>query len=256
MQSLLFPSLTLLVVATFGVDTESEGRRHLLGAEASQSANNDRMVEYSDKVIVGSPPWIKPEESDWSNPRNTQPNVEACQKQCTSIINCDFATFITGMVGCTSCIELTVLLLGGERVGECWLATGKPVSGEALEEKKCGVPCASFKRIRMQKSPDFKYDPQSHHVESGIVLGIGGEDHAARAKASPWSRLMIDAQVNWQGGLSTFSASTAVLHAIRQGISSALRIPMAHIAQVCSRCHPLCSPLCNSATTQFTHSTE
>jgi len=43
---------------------------------------------------------------------------------------------------------------------------------------------------------------------------------------------MIDAQVQWKGGLSTFSASTSVLHAIRGGIAGALGIPMAHIAQV------------------------
>jgi hypothetical protein len=45
---------------------------------------------------------------------------------------------------------------------------------------------------------------------------------------------MIDAQVQWKGGLSTFSASTSVLHAIRGGIAGALGIPMAHIAQVTS----------------------
>eukprot|EP00935_MAST-01C_sp_MAST-1C-sp1_P001532 g1532.t1 len=195
----------LVVAATV---QHSGGRRGLREA----ALGGDRMVEYSNRVIVGSPPWIKPQESDWNNPRNTQPDAEACRQQCLSIPACGFGTYITG----------------GERKGECWLAGDNP-GEDGVEEKKCGVPCDSFRRIRTNGGPGAasEYDIKAQY---GAVLQAG---HAlSAAKPSPWSRLMIDAQVNWKGGLSSFSASTPVLHAIRQGIAAAVRIPMAHIAQV------------------------
>ena len=51
-------------------------------------------------------PYLKPDASDWANPRNLQPTLLACEHQCRDIPGCFYGTYVTA----------------GDRAKECWLS--------------------------------------------------------------------------------------------------------------------------------------
>jgi hypothetical protein len=74
-------------------------------------------------VEVGAAPWLKPNPSDWVNPRNLQKSFADCRSMCMGMKGCRYGTFI-GF---------------GARKGECWLTGTK-----AETAAKCTAKCTSF----------------------------------------------------------------------------------------------------------------
>jgi hypothetical protein len=94
-------------------------------AAAAHASSSDELTRPAgvEGIEVGTAPWLKPNPSDWSNPRNLQKSYVDCRSMCHGLAGCRFGTFISK----------------GARKGECWL------SGTAAEKPgTCAESCTSF----------------------------------------------------------------------------------------------------------------
>ena len=63
------------------------------GVEPNTVIKNGLAVQERPNVAMGVPPFLKPSESDWNNPHNHQPSVEACEMQCHKLDTCKFGKY-------------------------------------------------------------------------------------------------------------------------------------------------------------------